>query len=118
VVRKGSRSSRADQREVPPQLGALAEDDPDLPGDRLALALGGEAEHLHPPGAGVEDAGQHLDRGRLPRPVGPEAADHLPPGDGERDPVDGADLGGAPIEEVAQGGEGAPVVAGDLEGLA
>ena len=48
-----------------------------------------EAVHDEAAGGGDEDAGQHLDRGRLAGAVGPEVRDRLAGLDAEVDVVDG-----------------------------
>ena len=77
------------QREVPPQLAALPEHDADPPGQLAPLAHRVQPAHPDPARGRHEHAGEHLDRGGLPRAVGPEEADRLARRDGQRHPFDG-----------------------------
>ena len=58
---------RVDQRQVPPQGGALPEDHPDPARQPRPLPRRVDAGDPQPAAARGEDAGQHLDRGRLAR---------------------------------------------------
>jgi hypothetical protein len=60
------------QRQVPPQLAALAEHHAEPAGELAPLPGGVQAADLEPARGGHEDAGQHLDRRRLARAVRPE----------------------------------------------
>ena len=53
--------------------------------DLLAASIRHLPQHLEAARAGHQDAGQHLDRRRLPGAIGTETADHLPAIDRERD---------------------------------
>ena len=96
---------RVDQRQVPPQLGALAEDHADALGDLLAPAVRHHAEHFDVPAAGDQNAGQHLDRGRLAGAVRPQAADHLAALDPERHVAHGAHLAVLAVHQRAHRAE-------------
>ncbi len=100
---------RVAQREVPPERRALAEDDADAvrqPGPLPGRVDAGDAQ---PAAARSEDAGQHLDRGRLPGPVRTDVADHLTARDAEADPVHGPHLAALGAQQ--------PGAAADLEDL-
>jgi hypothetical protein len=77
------------QRQVPPQLAALAEDGADPA--REASPFAGRLETAHPdvPGRRDQDPGQHLDRRRLAGSVGADVADAVARRDAEGHPVDG-----------------------------
>ncbi len=83
---------RIPQRQVPPQLGALAEHDADPLRYSRATAMRGEAEYLRPTGARDQDAGQHLDGRRLAGAIRSKTGDHLAGLNGERHAGDGVDL--------------------------
>ena len=69
---------RVEQRQVPPELRALPEDDADPPRQlRSAARAGLEPGDRDAPAGRHEDAGQHLDRRRLAGPVRADVADHL-----------------------------------------
>jgi hypothetical protein len=68
---------RVAQRQIPPELRALAEDDADATRELDAVALRIEPRHPDVPRRRDEDAREHLDRRRLPRAVGPDVADDL-----------------------------------------
>ena len=63
-------------------------------GQASALLPGHDAEHGGGAAGGVEDPGEDLDRGGLPRAVGSDVGEALARFDGERDAPDG--LHGAP----------------------
>ncbi len=65
---------RLDQRQIPPELRALAEDDADVQRVVLAIAPGDESPDHDLAGRGHKDSSEHLDRGRLARTVWPEVA--------------------------------------------
>ena len=75
--KSGDQVQRLDQRQVPPQLGALPEDHADLARVVHPLAVRVAPQHAHLPAGGHQDAGQHLDRGRLTRAVHADVPDHL-----------------------------------------
>ena len=99
-----------DQRQVPPELRALAEDDADPRREALALLPRHQPGDRRAPAAGDEDAGEHLDRGALARAVRPDIADHLPRFDPKGDLVHRRDLAAGPGDQPAQRAE-APGVA-------
>ena len=80
-----------DQRQVPPQLAPLPEHDPDAPSERDASAHRHKPGDLDVAGRRRQDAGEHLDRRRLPGAVRSEVADHLPRLDRDADTGDGVD---------------------------
>ncbi len=94
------------QRQVPPQLGALPEDDADVAGVAFAVLPRHEARDPDPPRGGPEDAGEDLDRGGLAGAVGPEVADEFAFPEREGDAVD------RPRGDVAAGEEGAQAAEG------
>ena len=55
-------------------------------------------------GGGIEQAGEHLERGGLARAVGPQETDHLARLDGERDLVHGFDGAVGAVEQAPDGG--------------
>lgn len=65
---------RLAQRQVPPQLRALSEDDTDAAGQLATLADGLEPTGSHQARRRDQDAGEHLDRGGLTGPVGSDVA--------------------------------------------
>ena len=67
-------AERVAQREVPPQLAALPEHDADLAGQPPALRHRVEAAGAHLADGRHQDAGDHLDGGRLAGPVGADVA--------------------------------------------
>jgi hypothetical protein len=77
------------QRQVPPELAALPEDDADALGQRAPLAHRVEPAHPGPARRRHEHAGEHLDRGGLARPVRAEEADRLARRDRQRHALDG-----------------------------
>src|ERR1035437_729169 len=77
LVHVAGEIERLDDRDVPPQLGPLAEDDAHLLGVLPAALVGNEAVHDQAALSGHEDAGQHLDRGGLAGAVGPEVGHRL-----------------------------------------
>jgi len=77
------------QRQVPPQLAALAEHDADAAGQLAALADRLEPGDSHEAGGGHQYPGEHLDGRRLAGPVRADVADALAARHGEADAVDG-----------------------------
>ena len=106
-VDRGEDGERLAQRQVPPQLAALAEDHPDPAGEVAAPAHRLEAAGAHRARGGHEDAGEHLDRGGLPGAVGPDVADRLARLHPEAHPVDGGEgrAGAPPPGALAAQGE-------------
>ena len=86
-VDRGQQPERLGQRQVPPQLAALAEHDPDPPGQLPPLPNRLQPAHPDPARGRHEDPGEHLDRRRLAGAVRADVADALAGPDGERDPV-------------------------------
>ena len=78
--------------EVPPELVLLAHDQGELAAEPVGPLPGDEVEHPGLAAGGVDQPGEHLQRGGLARPVGAEEGHHLAGLDGEADAVDGADL--------------------------
>src|SRR5215211_1172519 len=76
------------ERQVPPQLDALAEDNADPARELDPLPRRLDAGHAYPTAARDEDPGQHLHRGRLPRAVGADIAHHRASLDRKADTVD------------------------------
>ncbi len=93
------------QREVPPELDALAEHRADLPGELDPAPRRVEPADRDPPGRGDEDAGQHLDRRRLAGAVRPEVAEQLAALDLEGDLVHRLDDGPLAAEPPAPNDE-------------
>ena len=91
---------RVAQRQVPPQRGALAEDDAEPARQLGALPAGVEPGDPQPAAGRHQDAGEHLDGGGLARTVGADVADHLAGVDGEGQVVHGEYLV-APASEPA-----------------
>ena len=82
---------RVDQRQVPPQLHALSEHRADAFRELDPPARRLEPCHRDSTGRGHEDAGQHLDRGRLAGAIRAEVAEQLAALDAERDVLDRID---------------------------
>jgi hypothetical protein len=104
-------------RQIPPELGLLAEDDADVHGVFLPVLVGHDAVDLDAAGCGLEDACEHLDGRGLAGAVGTDVPDHLAALDLEVQILDGVDL-------LVLPGEKGPDVAGqslaalvDAEGL-
>ena len=77
------------EREVPPELGALTEDDADVEGVPDPFLVGDDAVDDDRPGGRREDPGEHLDGRRLAGAVRADVADDLAFPDREGDAVDG-----------------------------
>ncbi len=77
AIEMPQQAQRVDERQIPPELGALAEDDADAPRQFAALAHRIESGHAHTALAGNENAGKHLDGRTFARAVRPDQADHL-----------------------------------------
>ena len=103
--------------EVPPELVLLPHDERELAAEGVVPLPGGEPEHLGRAGGRVDQAREHLERGRLPRPVRPEEGDHLARLDRERDVVDGLDFLVVPLVEPPEGAEEAVLLLEDAVGL-
>src|SRR5438477_10069194 len=71
--------------QLKPELRALTKQGSDAAGQCPALLPGDHAQHPRGPGTRVQDAGEHLDRGRLARPVGSDEGDALARLNGEGD---------------------------------
>ncbi len=89
LVHVAGQVERLDDRDVPPQLGPLAEDDADVAGVLLSLLVRDQTVDDQAAGGGNEDAGQHLDGGGLAGAVRPEIGDRFPGLDAEVDVIDG-----------------------------
>ena len=76
---------RVDERQVPPELHALSEHRADPAGELDPPPRGVEAGDRDSAARGHEDAGQHLDRGRLACPVRAQVAEQLAAFDAEGD---------------------------------
>src|SRR5580704_2394285 len=76
-----------DHRNVPPQLGALAEHHADRLHILAALAVRNVPIDSNFTAGGNQNSGEHLDGGGFSRAVGPDVADHLAAFDGESDAV-------------------------------
>jgi hypothetical protein len=85
---------RVVERQVPPKLDPLPEDDADAARELDSLADRFEPGHAHLPGGRDENPRQHLHRRRLAGTVGAHVPDDRAALDFERDAVDGGD--GAP----------------------
>src|SRR5262249_61334524 len=77
------------EREIPPELRALAEHDADVPGQPRALRHRLEAADPHRSARRIENPREHLQGRRLAGAVGPDVADHLAALDNEIDPIHG-----------------------------
>ena len=79
--------------QVPPELVLLAHDQRELAAEGVGAAPRGRSRARSAVAAGrVDQAREHLEGRRLPRPVGPEERDHLARLDREADAVDGVDF--------------------------
>ena len=76
-----------DQRNVPPELGLLAEDDADALRHLPPFPIGLRPVDQDAAGAGREDAAHHFDGGGFPCAVGADVSHDLPVGNREADPV-------------------------------
>ena len=98
------KAERLDDGDVPPELGALPEHDPDRGDVARPVAVRDESVADDLARGRRQDPGQHLDRRRFPRAVGADVADHLPRGDRERHVGDRGHLGRFPAHEGLQRG--------------
>ncbi len=80
-----------DYGDVPPKLGALAEDDADGFYVLATLAVGDVTVDADFAAGGHQDTGEHLDGGGFSGPVGADVADHFAAFDRESDAIDGGD---------------------------
>ena len=87
------------------------------PSELVLTRRGGEPEHLGRAGRRVDQAGEHLERGCLPRTVGSEEGDHLARLDRERDVLDRVDLLVLAVVETAECTEEAVLLLEDPIGL-
>ena len=87
----GEEVEALDHRQVPPELGALAEHHADARHMADAVLVGDEAVDHHLARRRPQDAGEDLDRGRLPRPVRADEAQQLAGLEREADPVERLD---------------------------
>jgi len=88
AVDRREQAERLAQRQVPPQLSPLTEDDPNAGGQLAALSHRLQAARPHPSPGRHQDAGQHLDRGGLAGTVGADVANRLTSLHGERHRID------------------------------
>jgi hypothetical protein len=93
---------RLDDRDVPPELGALAEDDSDRSHVFRAVPVRNVTVADDLSGRRGQDAGQHLDRRGLAGAVRTDVPDHLAGFDRKRHVRDGGDLSGHPPDEGLQ----------------
>src|SRR5215467_107947 len=70
-------TQRIDQRQIPPELRTLPEDDADTRRQFSPLLHRIESCHAHRPSARYQDARQHFDRRALASSIWPDQADHL-----------------------------------------
>ena len=82
-----------------------------------ARSQGTKPSTLGRAGGRVDQAGEHLERGRLARAVGAEEGDHLARLDGEADAVDGLDFLVLAAVQAAQGAEEPVLLLEDAVGL-
>ncbi len=87
-VELANQLQRVPKGQVPPELGALAKDEPDLERVLLAVPPRNQPGNLDVAGGRNEDPGKHLDRSRFACPVGAEVADQFALFDGERYALD------------------------------
>jgi hypothetical protein len=90
------------RRQVGPEQALLPHHQGDLPQEGGVTPEGGVSQHADLPAAGVEQAGEHLERRRLLRADWPEKANNLARLAGERDPVDGVSLESLSPEQALQ----------------
>ena len=97
LVDVAQQAQALDERQVPPELGALAEDDPDPARQARALLPGDQAVDQDAARARHEDAGEHLDRRALARAVRAEKSHDFTPPDRKSQtvnrPIAGVTLG-------------------------
>jgi hypothetical protein len=93
---------RVDQRQVPPQLGALAEDHADIQRVAFALARRDQSRDFNLAAIGQQDACQELDRGRLTGGILADVTDALAFFDVKRDVVERADYFGVAPKQPTQ----------------
>src|SRR5262245_3228604 len=92
---------RLDQRQIPPELGALPEDDADAPGQQAPLLPGHQPGHRHASAAWHQNAGEHFNGGTFAGTVWPNIADYFTGRDTEGDVIDGPHLSSSPGHQVA-----------------
>ncbi len=91
VVNAAEKLEGFDYGDVPPELGALAEDDADRFHVLAALAVGNVAVDEDFAAGGNQDAGEHFDGGGFSGAVGADVADHFAAFDCEADAIHGGD---------------------------
>ena len=116
-VHPGHEIERLDQRQVPPQLAALAEHHPDIQRVFLPAPPWHQACDFEGAGCRDQDAGQHLDRGRLACAVGTDIPDQLSALHGEGDAVDRGRRVVLACEQGAQRPERSPLAPRGTERL-
>ncbi len=89
-------------RKIRHELGALAEEGANAEGQLAAVFVRVEAGHGHVARRGVKNAGEHLNRRRLPCPVRANKSDSLPFRHRKADVVDGGDNLFLWLKKVAQ----------------
>ena len=104
-------------RQVPPELAALAEHhaDPRHMGD--AVGEGHAAVHQHHAGVRLQDARQDLDGGGLARPIGPDEAQQFARLQGKGDVPQGLDRAVAAMDQTLDRAQQAGIAFGDAIGL-
>lgn len=104
-----------DDREVPPQLGTLAEDHADVSNVGYAVLPGNAAKDLAPAGVGDQNAGDDFDGCRLSGSVRANVTHELARLDCERYPIEGLDRSAAPAHHSLEGAPDTRHALGDVE---
>src|SRR5438874_13228795 len=98
---------------VPPQLGALAENDADAPDVPYAVVYRVHAQCADAAAIGGQESAQEFDCGAFASPVWPGIRDHLAPTDGQVDAaqrLDDSHFGMQQVaEDVAEAGRAHPL---------
>ena len=102
AVDVGQQIEAVDHRQVPPELGALAEHHADARHVAHAVLVRHQAVHLDPAAGRPQDARQDLHGRGLARAVGADEGQQLAGFEAERDVDQGMDLAPAPAHEAAQ----------------
>ena len=79
-------------RDIPEQLGPLAENHPDVQGQLAPFLPGHPSQDLQLARRGHQDAGEHLEGGGFARPVFTDEAYPFPPLDGKAEGPDGLEF--------------------------
>src|SRR5438876_9573331 len=101
AVDRAQELERVERWQVPLQLVAITHDHRDLAEVRRFAARRLVAQDAHSSGGRVQEAGEHLEGGRLAGPVRTEEADDLARRNIETDAVDGMNLAVLPAQEAA-----------------